>query len=143
MPELAILRKYIEDHNMRYTPEREAIVGEVFSRHDHFSVEELYKRLQKRRLPISRASVYRSIPLLIDAGLISRVFIKNGQSFYEHIYGHEPHFHLRCTNCGHIEEFIEPLLEDLLARLSRNTSFVVERYRLEALGRCPGCRKKK
>ncbi len=142
MPELKILRQYIQDHNMRNTPEREAIVGEIFSRHDHFSAEDLYQRLRGSSLSISRASVYRAIPVLIGAGLISRVFTKNGQAFYEHIYGHEPHFHLRCTSCGHIEEFMEPLLEDLPARLSKSTSFAVDRYRLEALGRCPKCQKK-
>ena len=143
MPELSILRQYIQDNNMRYTPEREAIVSEIFSRHDHFSAEELYQRLNERHLNISRASVYRSIPMLIDAGLITRVFMKNGQAFYEHIYGHEPHFHLRCTYCGHIEEFVEPLLEDLPERLSRSTNFVVDRYRLEALGCCPKCQQKR
>lgn len=139
MPELNILRQYIQKHKMRYTPEREAIVNEIFSRHDHFSAEELFQRLQQHNLPISRASVYRTIPMLMDAGLISRVFTKNGQAFYEHIYGHEPHFHLRCTKCGYIEEFVEPLLEDLPQRLSKSTRFVVHRYRLEALGSCPKC----
>ena len=141
--ELAILKQYINDNNMRYTPEREAIVSEIFSRHDHFNVEYLYQRLQKRHLNISRASVYRTIPILVDAGLINQVFQENGQTYYEHIYGHDHHSHLRCLKCGTIKEFTEPAMEAIPGRLARETGFIIDGYRMEVLGTCPACQKKR
>jgi Fur family ferric uptake transcriptional regulator len=143
MIELNILKKYISDKGMRYTPEREAIVSEIFSRHDHFNVEGLYQRLRGHSLSISRASVYRTIPLLLEAGLINQVFQENGQAWYEHIYGHERHGHLRCLACGRIEEFMDSSLTGLAQRLSRDTGFLVQMIYPEMTGLCPACRKQR
>lgn len=139
--ELDVLREYIQQNGLRFTPEREAIVKEVFSRHDHFTVDELYLSLRRKR-PISRASLYRTIPLLIEAGLISEVFQDSGQTRYEHTYGHQHHCHLRCRICGQVIEFHEPYLEDLEKRVAAEHGYLVNGHRLEVLGRCPACQKK-
>lgn len=137
--ELEILREYIARRNMRYTPEREAIVREVFARHDHFSVEDLYLALRKKRRQISRASIYRTLPLLIDAGLVAEVFQDSGQTLYEHTYGHEHHCHLRCLGCGQVVEFSEPALGEVEARLAREMGYLVDGHKLEVMGTCPAC----
>jgi len=103
--ELHIFRKYLQKKGLRYTPEREQIIKEIFSTHDHFDVDTLYLRMRQKGLQISKASIYRLIPLLIEAGLIEEVFFEDGHMHYEHIYGHEPHCHLRCIGCKRIEEF--------------------------------------
>jgi Fur family ferric uptake transcriptional regulator len=139
--ELDVLREYIHKNGLRFTPEREAIVKEVFSRHDHFTVDELYLSLRRKR-PISRASLYRAIPLLIEAGLISEVFQDSGQTRYEHTYGHEHHCHLRCRICGEVIEFHEPFLEDLENRVAADHGYQSSGHRLEVLGCCPACQKK-
>lgn len=140
--ELEVLREYISRHNMRYTPEREAIVREAFSRHDHFSVEDLYLGLRKKKRQISRASIYRTLPLLIEAGLVAVVFQDAGQTLYEHTYGHEDHCHLRCTLCGQVVEFSEPSLREVERRLGQEMGYSVEGHRLVVLGRCPACQAK-
>ena len=139
--ELDVLREYIQKNGLRFTPEREAIVKEVFSRHDHFTVDELYLSLHRKR-PISRASLYRTIPLLIEAGLISEVFQDSGQTRYEHTYGHQHHCHLRCRVCGQVIEFHEPYLEDLEKRMASEHGYLVNGHRLEVLGSCPACQEK-
>ena len=139
--ELDVLREYIQQNGLRFTPEREAIVREVFSRHDHFTVDELYLSLRRKR-PISRASLYRTIPLLIEAGLISEVFQDSGQTRYEHTYGHQHHCHLRCRICGQVVEFHEPYLEDLEKRVAVEHGYLVNGHRLEVLGSCPACQAK-
>lgn len=139
--ELDVLREYIQKNGLRFTPEREAIVKEVFARHDHFTVDELYLSLRRKR-PISRASLYRTIPLLIEAGLISEVFQDSGQTRYEHTYGHQHHCHLRCRVCGQVIEFHEPYLEDLEKRMAAEHGYLVNGHRLEVLGRCPACQEK-
>jgi Fur family transcriptional regulator, ferric uptake regulator len=140
--ELEVLREYIARHNMRFTPEREAIVREVFSRHDHFSAEDLYLSLRKKRQRISRASVYRTLPLLIDAGLAAVVFHDAGQTLYEHTFGHDEHCHLRCLVCGQVVEFSEPSLHQLRERLAKEMGYRVEGHKLEVVGACPSCQAK-
>lgn len=140
--ELEVLRDYIQRNGLRFTPEREAIVKEVFSRHDHFTVDELYLSLRGKR-PISRASLYRTIPLLIEAGLISEVFQDSGQTRYEHTYGHEQHCHLRCRVCGEVIEFHEPILDELETRVAAEYGYALSGHRLEVLGICPACQKEK
>jgi Fur family ferric uptake transcriptional regulator len=140
--ELDVLRDYLAARSMRYTPEREAVVREVFSRHDHFTVEELYLALRKKRRRISRASVYRTIPLLVDAGLVAPVFQEAGQTRYEHTYGHEHHCHLRCLACGRVVEFSEPILAEVERRLSSQWGFTVHGHKLEVTGTCPECQPK-
>jgi Fur family ferric uptake transcriptional regulator len=129
--ELEVLRDYLQQHGLRFTPEREAIVKEIFSRHDHFTVDDLY------------LSLYRTMPLLIEAGLISEVFQDSGHTRYEHTYGHEHHSHLRCRECGEIIEFHEPILADLEMRVSAEHGYLASGHRLEVLGICPSCQKKR
>lgn len=140
--ELDILREYLARRDMRYTPERESIVREIFARHDHFSVEDLYLGLRQKKQRISRASIYRTMPLLISAGLVGQVFQENGQTLYEHTYGHEHHCHLRCQACGQVVEFAEPVLREVEARLARELGFRVEGHKLEVNGTCPACQSK-
>ena len=137
--ELDILRQYLARRGMRYTPEREAVVREIFSRHDHFTVEEVYLALYKKRRHISRASVYRTLPILVDAGLVAPVFQEAGQTRYEHTYGHEHHCHLRCLVCGRVVEFSEPALDMVEKRLAREQGFSISGHKLEVTGTCPSC----
>lgn len=140
--EMEILRRYLQSHNMRYTPEREAIAREILGRHDHVTAEDLYLALRKKKKRISRASIYRTLPLLIAAGLVSEVFQDGGQSYFEHTYGHEHHCHLRCLVCGRIEEFAEPALQEMEQRLRRSHGYQVSGHRLEVRGVCPDCQAK-
>jgi Fur family ferric uptake transcriptional regulator len=139
--ELDILREYISQQGMRYTPEREAVVCEIFARHDHFSVKDLYLALRKKHRQISRASIYRTMPLLIDAGLVAEVFQDSGHILYEHTYGHEHHCHLRCLSCGEVVEFAEPALTTVEERLAKEKGYQVDGHKLEVLGTCPDCQK--
>lgn len=140
--ELEVLRDYIARRNMRYTPERETVLREVFARHDHFSAEDLYLGLRKKRQRISRASIYRTLPLLIDAGLVAVVFQDGGQTLYEHTFGHDEHCHLRCAVCGQVVEFSEPFLRQVRERLAREMGYRVEGHRLDVVGACPSCQAK-
>jgi Fur family ferric uptake transcriptional regulator len=136
--EMGVLRDYLAQRRMRFTPERGAIVKEIFSRHDHFTVEELYLALRSKRR-ISRASIYRTIPILIDAGLVAEVFQEEGQTLYEHTFGHEHHCHLRCSQCGKVVEFSAPGLAALESKMADEHGFAISGHRLEIFGVCPAC----
>lgn len=138
--EIAVFRRFIHRRGMRNTPERETIIREIFSRHDHFDVDELYLRLRRQGVRVSKASIYRTLPLLIEAGLITEVFFEDGHMHYEHTFGHEHHCHLRCTECRRVIEFFDASLEGLEDRLVRDYDFRISGYRLEVFGLCPECR---
>ena len=141
MNELEVFRRHLKKHDMRYTVEREQIIREIFSTHDHFDVVSLYLRMRQKGTSISKASIYRLIPLLVEAALISEVYFEDGHMYYEHIFGHEHHCHLRCTACRRIEEFIDPRLQQIEQDLAERFGFKVKGHNLEVYGLCAECRK--
>jgi Fur family ferric uptake transcriptional regulator len=132
-------REYIKEKGLRNTPEREMIIDEIFSIHDHFDVDELFLRLRNKKKRISKASLYRTIPLLIDSGLIKEVYFENGHLHYEQIYGHKHHCHLRCVSCGRIIEFADDEIGTIQSRIGKQYDFTVTTHRFELLGYCSLC----
>ncbi len=138
-PELEIFRQFIRSRGLRQTPEREKIVAEIFRKREHFDVDELFLRLLAQGKKISKASIYRTLPLLVDCGLIREVNFVDGHWHYEQIYGQPHHCHLRCLSCGSIEEFEEPLLEAVEGKLSHSFGYQITNHVLEVQGYCPRC----
>jgi Fur family ferric uptake transcriptional regulator len=132
-------RAYIKTQGLRKTPERETIIEEIFSIHDHFDVDELFLRLRNKKKRISKASLYRTIPLLIDSGLIKEVYFADGHLHYEHVFGHKHHCHLRCTCCGRIIEFASDEIGAIQKKISKKHHFAITGHRFELLGFCPHC----
>lgn len=137
--ELQVFRDYLERHNLRYTSEREAIIKEIFSIHDHFDVDSLFVIMKKKKIQVSRSSIYRIIPLLIEAGLIEEIYFEDGHMHYEHVYGHDHHCHLRCMECGSIEEFVDDRLAVIEEDIASTFGYKVINHRLEVRGICPEC----
>lgn len=138
--ELEIFQDYIRQQGLRRTPERELILQEIFAIHEHFDVEGLYLQLKQKGARISKATIYRAIPLFIDCGLIREVDFSGGHWHYEHIYGHGHHSHLRCLTCGKVLEFEEPVLAQVEQRLAREYGYNIVTHQLEVRGYCPACR---
>ena len=138
--EIEVFREFIRNKGLRNTPEREAIIEEIFATHDHFDVDELYLRLKNKKKKISKPSIYRLIPYLLESGLIQDAFFENGHLHYEHIYGHEHHCHLRCLKCGKIIEFEEKSLKKIEKKLAEKHDFFIKAHKFEALGYCSKCK---
>ena len=139
MSEVKRFREFIREKGLRYTPERELIITEIFSVHDHFDVDELYLRLRRKNKRVSKASIYRTVPLLIESGLIKEVYFEDGHLHYEHIYGHKQHCHFRCMGCGKIVEFPDDEILKIQNEISERYGFDVRSHRFELLGYCPVC----
>ncbi len=139
MEPITTFRDYIKQQGLRKTPEREVIIEEIFSSHDHFDVDELFLRLRNKKKRVSKASLYRTIPLLIESGLIKEVYFEDGHLHYEHIYGHTDHSHLRCNRCGRIIEFADDAIGTLQKRIGRKYNFAVTAHRFELTGYCREC----
>jgi len=135
-----IFSDYLKQKRLKYTPERKTILKEVFTIHGHFEADELYLGLrQKSDRRISRATVYRTLPLLEQSGLIRRVIFTDKHTHYENVYGHEHHEHLICLKCGKIIDFYRKSLEDTLENVARENEFKSVAYKLEITGYCKEC----
>ena len=100
-----ILTEYLQKNGHRKTPERYAILDTIYSIKGHFDVDELYSYMaEKEKFRVSRATLYNTIILLIDAGLVIKHQFGN-TSQYERSYNNETHHHMICTCCGKVSEF--------------------------------------
>ncbi len=137
--ELDSFRAFLKSKGHRITREREAIAEAVLLNRGHFDVDELFLHL-KNRIGVSKASIYRTIPILIESGLLAAVYLENGHMHYERVYGREHHSHLRCTGCGRIFEFSVPELPALEKTIAEQQNFKSEGHKFEIWGLCSKCR---
>ena len=138
--EIGLFRSFIAGKGLRNTPEREEIIREIFATHDHFDVDELYLRLRHKGSRVSKASIYRNMPLIMECGLIREVWHEDSHMHYEHIYGHGHHCHLRCIKCGKVIEFVEKEMEAIEKRLGKQYDFRIIDHRLDVTGYCSECK---
>jgi len=138
-------REYLATRNLRYTQERTHIVEAVFSQHEHFDAEELVVKLTNPSdgNRVSRASVYRALNLLVEAGMLRKVARTNDKDVYEHTYGYPEHDHPICNKCGTLIEFSNQQIRDYLEKIALEHQFLMEHHRLEVNGLCKDCRKPK
>ena len=136
-------REFLATRGKRLTQERDIIVREIFSDHEHFDVDEIVARLDKpqdgRR--VSRATVYRTISQLEEAGLIRKVARANDREVYEHDYGYPQHDHFICEKCESLIEFQNEEISEILERVALELGFRMTGHRLEAHGMCAECAK--
>jgi Fur family ferric uptake transcriptional regulator len=137
--EKEVFRKYLRGKGLRLTAERKEILQEIFSTHEHFDVEDLYDRLKQKSMNISRSTIYRAIPLLLDSGLIIEAMRCREHIYYEHIYGHKHHFHLVCIKCGKIIEFKDEVIKKEKEKICNKYNFKPTEYRFGIKGYCEDC----
>jgi Fur family ferric uptake transcriptional regulator len=138
--ESKVFRNFLGEKGLKLTKERSAVLKEVFSFHGHFEPEQLYFRLRDAGVKASRASVYRTLHLLVESGLVEKIARSGkGGNIYEHTYGHHHHDHMICELCGHIIEFYSESLESLQERICRNNNFKGISHTVEIRGHCESC----
>ncbi|HMK43796.1 MAG TPA: transcriptional repressor [Dissulfurispiraceae bacterium] len=132
-------KRFISERGLKDTRERREIFDEVLSAEGHFDPDELFLRLRSHGSKVSRASVYRTIPLLIDSGVIEEVERVDKHAHYERIIGRQHHDHMICSRCGAVFEFYSETLERLQDELCRSHRFEKMRHHLEIVGICERC----
>ncbi len=135
------LKEYIKKNGGRITPSRMIILKEIYRRHDHFDAEDIYLELKKAGQNISRASIYRTIPLLLDSGLVRELKSVDKQKRYEHILGHKHHEHMICEKCGALIEFDDVMLEEDINKLCYAEEFKPVSHQIIITGICKQCNK--
>ena len=141
------LNDFIRRKGLRRTAQRDIIVRAAFSKDEHFSAEELFDRARKLDAETSRATVYRTLSLLVEAELLREIDIGDNQTTYDPNFLNRPsHNHLVCIDCGQVVEFEDSHLELLNDCVTRRLGFTPVRQsikieanceQLRLNGRCP------
>jgi Fur family ferric uptake transcriptional regulator len=143
MPEAVDERKLFADflrrRGLKTTRERTALFEEIFATHHHFDADDLVVRLRGNGKKVSRATVYRTLDLLYDCGLVSRVRLNDEKYRYERLLIGEHHDHLVCTSCGGVIEFVESRIEELQEAVCRKHGFAATTHSHQIRGVCAEC----
>ena len=115
------------------------MLDRVFATHRHFEADELLVDLRHNDLKISKATIYRTLSLLVKSGLLREVIFGERHMHYEHVHGCEHHDHMVCTECGKIIEFIDDRIEGLQIEVCKKNKFQAESHRLQIQGLCEDC----
>ncbi|MHC5024463.1 MAG: Fur family transcriptional regulator [Planctomycetota bacterium] len=106
-PLCAVFRRFLKSHNLKYTPERADILDAIIERDGLFEVEELMLEMRHRGHRASKATVYRTIKLLQDAGIITQALFDARHAHYQLIYGKAPRDYMICMKTGRVLEFTD------------------------------------
>jgi Fur family transcriptional regulator, ferric uptake regulator len=141
------LDEFIRRKGLRRTAQREQIVDVVFSRDEHFTAEELFDRVRKVDSQTSRATVYRTLGLLVEADLLRQIDLGESQVTYDpNFFGKPSHNHLVCIDCGRVVEFEDERVDAQTDAVTRRLGFKTVRQsikieanceQLRIAGRCP------
>lgn len=131
----------LRDHGHRVTPQRRAILAEILSSRDHINPAELTRRVQERVPGVNAATVYRTLWLLDELGVISHAHLEEGVEY--HPKGPARHVHLTCSSCGKRQSVPEDALEHLLLAIEERNGFFPDFTHFAIGGTCRACRKKK
>ena len=122
----------------RYTDQQRDMVRYIFSQHNHFDADQLIDNMKRAGFSVSRATVYRTLTKLVDAGLLRRLEI-GPRMFYEHDYGYPQHEHMVCQKCGKMIEFQDPSIETVIREVCRRSSFQSIGHTFIIRGTCLDC----
>ncbi len=133
-----IFNRHLTEQKMRKTPERYAILEEIYSRNDHFDAEALYIHMKTKNYRVSRATVYNTLDLLVTCDLVKKHQFGDNLAKYEKSLGYRQHDHLICNDCGKIVEFCDPRVQQIKNMMGDLLNFEVTSHSLNLYGNCAG-----
>jgi Fur family ferric uptake transcriptional regulator len=128
---------FLESKNLRVTLQRRAIIDTVFETEEHFTADQLLAWSRQKDKSVSRATVYRTLPLLTESGLVREMDFGKDYKFYDPNYADHPnHNHIICHDCDKIVEFESDKIAAIEDEISQKLGFVVKAQRLQITGAC-------
>lgn len=137
-----IFGDFLTSKKLRLTSQRKIIFNDIISRKTHTNIDELFLAAKEKDPNIGLATMYRTVKLLTDSGLVREVSSHSGKPFYEAVVGRSHHDHLTCDICGENIEFAEDTIEKLQDKIAEKYGYTLTGHSLYLRGICPKCRKK-
>lgn len=135
MSDFDLITERLELRGHRLTASRKRVLDAILAQSAHFTVDDVLKRTRR----VGRATVFRTIRLLVDLNILCRVLLEDGTLHYRlSTRGH--HHHLVCIDCGHVEDFTRCDVSMLVGELAKATDYEIAGHWLEVYGRCHACR---
>ena len=134
---LARFHEFIRGRGLKSTRQRDDIARWFFDHKGHLSADRIYREVKKASPAIGFSTVYRTMKLLCEAGLVHERHFGEGEALYENVAAH--HDHCICSSCGKIIEFENPQIEALQQVVAREFGFVLRSHKMELYGLCKAC----
>ena len=136
---LSIFSTHLETNSYRKTPERFAILEEIYRRDDHFDAEALYIHMKNQNYRVSRATVYNTLELLVSCDLVKKHQFGKNLAQYEKSYGYKQHDHVICVDCSKVVEFCDPRVQQIKNMVGELLNFEITHHALNLYGICGNC----
>lgn len=136
-PLCSVFRRYLKSKGLKYTPERADVLDAIIERDDIFEAEELLTDMRKRGYRVSKATIYRTLKLLQEAGIITHALFDERQSHYRLVYGRAPRDYMVCVKTGKFIEFEASELAEIRERIGRERGWDTVGHRFQIYGISP------
>ena len=136
-------KRALKQESLRLTSQRLAVLGDILGSEKHRECDDIFLSLRNKGIPVSRATIYRTLDILEKVGFVRKMDIGEGRFRYENRLAQSHHDHLICQECGRIIEFVDRGIERQQERLSREYDFRLIRHIHQLFGICRACRMKK